>query len=329
MQRDVAIIGGGPAGLAAANTLQGSGLSVVVFEKGALAEGVARFPFTMKFFSTAPNLELSGYPLIITEEKPSREEYLNYLRRFVSEKRIEVLTRHEVTQVAPDAGGFVVRGADQWGESFEARARYVVLATGAYDHPQLLGVPGEDLPHVSHYFTEVHPYAFKKVAVVGGRSSAAEVALLLYRANAQVTLIHRGPELRGLKYWVQPDIQNRIRNGEIRAMFNSRVTEIRRHNILVQEASGEVTTLENNFVLAMTGYQPDLSLMRSLGIEFDERTKRPAHDPATLESNVRGLFVAGVITAGNVSGEVFIENSRHHGELILKAISRDRAKPQR
>jgi thioredoxin reductase (NADPH) len=320
----VAVIGAGPAGLAAAGALGGDGFDVVVLDQGSIADGVRRWPYYLKFFSTAPNLELAGFPLIVRDEKPSREEYLAYLRRYVREKRIDVRTGHRVDDVARAGDGFIVRGVDDAGATFEIPADYIVLATGAYDHPQLLGVPGEDLPKVSHYFTEVHPYAFRKVAVIGGKSSAAECALLLQRAEADVTLIHRGDRLEGLKYWIQPDIENRIRNGKIMAYFGTNVIEILPRSIRVRVATGEVLELENDFVLAMTGYEPDTELLRRIGVEFDPATKRPRHDPATLESSVPGIFLAGVILSGNVGGEIFIENSRHHGAQILAAL---RARP--
>ncbi|MBX7245214.1 MAG: YpdA family putative bacillithiol disulfide reductase [Candidatus Sumerlaeaceae bacterium] len=329
---DVLIIGAGPAGLAAANSLQDGGLTVTVLDKGPIADGVVRYPYYMKFFSTATNLELCGFPLIVRDEKPTREEYLVYLRRFVTERRIHVLTQHRVTSIDRDPAsrqpGFVIRGVNDAAEPFALHSRYVVLATGAYDQPQMLDVPGENLAKVSHYFTEVHPYAMKKVAVVGGRASAAETALLLCRNQAEVTLIHRRPKLEGLKYWIQPDIDNRIASGEIRAYFNARITEIQPKHILVQTESGEIVQIENDYVLAMTGYKPDTTMLEKAGIHYDPDTFRPAADPNTLETNIPGLYVAGVIVSGNISGEIFIENSRHHGELILHAIrEKDRALP--
>jgi thioredoxin reductase (NADPH) len=318
---DAIVVGGGPAGLAVANSLQEAGFEVVIYEKGALADAIARFPYYMKWFSTAVNLELADYPLIITDEKPNREEYLNYLRRFTLNKNLQVLTHHEVQQVERREDGiFTVRGIDRWQEPFVQHAQFVVIANGAFDHPQLLGVPGEDLPKVSHYFTEVHPYVGTKVAVIGGKSSAVETALLLFRAGAEVTLIHRGAQVGPVKYWLQPDIENRIKTGEIKSYLGARVREIRKSEILIETPTGEVVTEPNDFVLAMTGYQPDVQFLRGMGVEVDPVTKRPLHDPETLETNVPGLYVAGVITAGNISNEVFIENSRHHGGLILRSI---------
>lgn len=328
--RDIIIVGAGPAGLAAAARFRDAGYDTLVFDKASLGDGIVRYPVYLKFFSTAANLELEGFPLIIRDEKPSREEYLNYLRRFVSDKGIPVRPWHRVTAVErQDDGGFVVSGANSAGDPFAAACRYLVISTGAYDQPQMLGIPGEDLPKVSHYFTEVHPYAFSRTAIIGGRSSAAETALLLWRAGAEVTLIHRRERLEGLKYWIQPDIDNRIRDGEIRAFFNSRVTAIEPHHIVIEDAAGASTRIENDFVLAMTGYQPDTAFLHSMGIRTDPQNKAPEHDPATLETNVPNIFVAGVIVCGNISGTVFIENSRHHGGLILDAIRAREAAPAR
>jgi thioredoxin reductase (NADPH) len=323
---DIIVIGAGPAGLAAAAHLRDAGLSVVVLEQGSIADAIRRWPYYLKFFSSAPNLELEGFPLIVREDKPTREEYLAYLRRFVRDKRLDVRQGHRVDTVERQpSGGFRVGGQDEAGDAFSFESEFVFVATGAYDHPRPLGVPGEDLPKVSHYFTEVHPYAFRRVAVVGGRSSAAEAALLLQRAGAEVTLIHRGPAMEGLKYWIAPDLENRIREGAIRAFFGARVEEIRPRDLTIRTAAGDLIRLPNDFVLAMTGYEPDAALLRRMGIEVDPETNTPRHDTQTLETNVPGLYVAGVITCGNISGSVFIENSRHHGALILASILAKRA----
>lgn len=322
---DIVIAGSGPAALAAASTFQRDGLSVLVLERGSSpAAGITKYPYYMKFFSTAPNLEVEGFPLIITDEKPTREEYLNYLRRFVRERRIPVALHREVTAIEPrgtpgEPGAFAVRAKSPWGEVFTYSARLVVVAIGAFDVPNALGCPGEDLPKVSHFFTEVHPYAFSRVAVVGGKNSAAETALLLFRAGAEVTIIHRGTAMAPLKFWLQPDLENRIRSGEIRAHFSSRVAGIRPHEIVVEGPGGVRTTLANDFVLAMTGYRPDTALLEKFGIGVDSATARPAFDPDTLESNVPGIYLAGVMLSGSIGGEIFIENSRHHGEVILRS----------
>lgn len=328
---DIAIVGAGPAGLAAAATFMKAGYTVAIFEKGCIADAISRFPYYMRWFSTADRLELAGMPLIVCEEKPTREEYLAYLRRFVHDRQLDVRTQHLVTAIArreagtPRAQPFVVQGYDRWQRPFQEECRYVVIATGGFDHPQMLGVPGEDLPKVSHYFKEVHPHAGTRVAVIGGSNSAAETALLLWRAGAEVTLVHRGAALRTLKYWLQPDIENRIRSGEITACFSAHVTQIRQDDIVLVMADGQTLTIANDYVLAMTGYQPDVDFLKGIGIIIDPSTKRPGHDAATLETNVEGVYVAGVITAGNISGEVFIENSRVHGEMILQSIVRKEA----
>ncbi|MGI8905947.1 MAG: YpdA family putative bacillithiol disulfide reductase [Candidatus Sumerlaeaceae bacterium] len=318
---DVLIVGSGPAALAAAAVLQQAGLRVACYEKGALAQAITQWPYYMKFFSTAANVELPGYPLVLTEDKPTREEYLNYLRRYMRDKQIQVLTGHRVDTLERETdSGFVVHGTDEWGRSFIVRAQFVVVATGAYELPKLMNVPGEELHKVSHYYREVHPYVGQKVAVVGGRNGAAEAALLLWRAGAEVTLIYRGEKLEPLKWWLQPDLENRIRNGEIRALLGTTICEILPHEIVVQNSRGTTQRLENDFVLAMTGYRPETGLLSSAGVVVDPVTRRPRIDPDTFETNVPGLFVAGVIAAGDISNEIFIENSRDHGYKILDGI---------
>lgn len=318
---DVLIVGAGPAGVSVAATLQAAGLRVACYDKGALAQAITQWPIYMTFFSTAENVELPGYPLIITREKPTREEYLNYLRRYVRDLNIQVVTGHEVHAIQrQDDGSFLVSGVDEWGRPFGARAGNVVVATGAYEFPKMMNVPGEDLHKVSHYYTEVHPYVGKKVAVIGGRNGAAEAALLLWRAGAEVTLIHRGPHLEPLKWWLQPDLENRIRLGEIRALFSTRVLEITPHTLVVQTGTQEPQILDNDFVVAMTGYRPMTALLSKAGVQVDTVTNRPSFYPETLETNVPGLFVAGVIAAGDISNEIFIENSKHHGAMILSAL---------
>jgi thioredoxin reductase (NADPH) len=329
--KDVIIIGSGPAGLAVADTLMRAGIDLVIYEKGALVDAISRFPMYMRWFSTTENLELGGMPLTISDEKPTREEYLTYLRRFVVERKIPVVTDHRVINVErlSDDSGFRVSGEDQWHEPFSDEGRFVVIATGGFDHPQMLGVPGEDLQKVSHYFTEVHPYAGKKVLVVGGRTSAVETALLLWRAGSEVTLVHRGPALVGLKYWMAPDIENRINAGQIRALFYTTVIEIRRHDVVLRTKKEPPFTLENDYVLAMTGFEPNVRFLENLGIAVHPHTKCPTHNSDTLETNMPGIYVAGVITSGSVSGKVFIENSRVHGEMILKSIQEKLARGMR
>jgi thioredoxin reductase (NADPH) len=321
---NVIIIGSGPAGIAVAATLQAAGHTVTIYDKGSMAQAVTQWPIYMEFFSTAANVELPGMPLIITRDKPTREEYLNYLRRYVQEKNLHIVTGHTVENIEkqPD-GTFIISGHDEWGQPFSAPARYVVVATGAYEIPKLLNVPGEDLHKVSHYYTEVHPYVGKDVMVVGGRNGAAEAALLFYRAGARVTLVYRGARLQPLKWWLQPDLENRIANGEIKAYFGTTVVEITPHTVVLETSDGHRETVPNDFVVAMTGYRPETSLLQNAGVKIDPATNRPSIDPDTLETNVPGLFVAGVIAAGDISNEIFIENSRTHGENILRGIRKD------
>ncbi len=315
---EIAIIGGGPAGLATANILQEAGRNVVVLEKGSIAGHVAEYPIYMNFFSTADLLELGGFALTIASEKPNRQEYLVYLRRFVREKKIDVRTGHQILSLDGAYKDFTLRGTNRFEEPFEVKAERVVLATGAYATPQMLNVPGENLPKVSHYFREVHPYFGHKVLVVGGRNSAVECALELWRAGVEVSICHRRPKFTSLKYWIEPDIENRIKNGEIRAYRPANVKEIHSRSVIIQPTDHpDPIETENDYVIAMTGYRPDPGLLSRFGISADAETGRPIHNPETLESERPGLYIVGVMLAGNVSSEIFIENSRLHGYKIL------------
>jgi thioredoxin reductase (NADPH) len=317
METEIAIVGGGPAGLATADTLQRAGREVIILEKGAIANHVAQYPTYMTFFSTADLLELGGMPLTIARDKPTREEYLGYLRRFVRERRLDVRLGHDVTALNGEKGAFVLGGRNRYDEPFEVRARRVILATGAYATPQKLGIPGEDLPKVSHYFREAHPYFGAKVLVVGGRNSAVETALDLWRAGVEVSMCHRRPTFSNVKYWLEPDVENRIKDGAIRVYRPARALEIKPASVRIKPEGRPEEEIANDFVLAMTGYRPDPGLLRRFGVEADPETGRPVHNPETLESNRPGLYIAGVMLAGNVSSEIFIENSREHGERIL------------
>ncbi len=317
---DSIIVGGGPAGLAVAHSFQQAGLSYSVLEQGPLAWHISQYPTFMRFFSTNQNLEIAGFPLGNTEEKPTRQEYLLYLTNFVRYHRLAVETHTPVKEVRKEPDGtFTVTVQKEGRPAEHLRARTVVAAVGAWESPRKLDVPGAELPKVRYRFTEAHEYVGKRVLVVGGRNSAVETALILWRAGAEVSISYRGREFngRGLKYWLRPDIENRVANGEIRGFLGSHVRRIGWDEVELELGGGRRETIGNDFVLPMLGYDPPVEFLRSLGIELEEGSNRPAHDPETLESNVPGLFVAGVITYGNVSGHVFIENSRHHGELIL------------
>jgi thioredoxin reductase (NADPH) len=318
VETEIAVVGAGPAGLAAARALQSAGRGVAVFDRGAIAEHVSRYPTYMTFFSTADLLELDGFPLIIAGEKPSRREYLNYLRRFVKEMRLDARTGCEIVGCEGEKGAFRLSARDRSGEGFDVRAERVVLATGAYASPQRLGVPGEDLPKVSHYFTEVHPYFGSRVLIVGGGNSAAETALELWRAGVEVAICHRRAKFKdSIKYWLAPDLENRVKNGEIRAFMPARVVEIRPRSVVIRPDGAEPTEIENDFVLALTGYRPDPGFLSRFGVSIDAATGRPRFDETTLESERPGVYMVGVMLAGNVSSEIFIENSRTHGERIV------------
>lgn len=314
------IVGGGPAGLAIAETFQRAGVDYVLYEKGPIAGHIAEYPTFMDFFSTNENLEIARFPLGNTGDKPSRREYLHYLTNFARYHRLNVETWTAVTGVERGADGtFCVRTRTQDGRTGETTAPAVVLAVGAWEAPRKLAIPGGDLPKVHYRYTESHLYVGKKVLVVGGRNSAIDTALSLWRNGAEVTLSYRRRDFNGVgvKYWLRPDIENRIANGEIPAFLGSHVERIGPGFAEIRTHEGTLEKIENDFVLPCLGYDPPVGFLRAAGVELEPETNRPLHNPETLESTIPGLFVAGVITNGNVSGKVFIENSRHHGELIL------------
>lgn len=324
--RDVVIVGAGPAGLAAAIAARQSGLTYVVLEKGVVVNTVFHYPTNMVFFTTPELLEIGGLPFITPYEKPTRFEALRYYRRTVDHYQLDVVTEEEVVRVFPDAGAagervLSVETRTARGVRRTHHARFVVLATGAFDKPNLLGVPGEDLPHVAHYYLEAHPYYRKKVVVVGGKNSAAEAALELHRAGASVTLVHRQPKLGdSIKYWVLPDIENRIKEHSIAARFNTTVLEIRPTSVVV-EREGVRDELDADAVLLLTGHHSDTELFDRCGVRFNPVTFEPAFDPTTYETSVDGLYLVGSVQTGRNSGRIFIENGRLHGEQAIREIA--------
>ncbi|MEQ1759204.1 MAG: YpdA family putative bacillithiol disulfide reductase [Vicinamibacterales bacterium] len=319
---DVLIVGAGPSGLATAIAARQRGLEALVVEKGVLVNSIFRFPVNMVFFTTPELLEVGGLPLTTPYDKPTRLEALRYYRRVVEAFGLSVVDRETVEAIEREEdGSFAVTTASGRGTCRVRRARAVVLAIGYYDHPNSVGVPGEDLPHVSHYYTEAHPYYRQRVVIVGGKNSAAETALELFRAGAHVSLVHRHAALGdSIKYWVRPDIENRIKEGSIPARFNTRLVEITRQAVVV-ECEGVREDIPADAVFLLTGYHPDVDLMRRAGVICDPDTLVPTMDASTFETNVPGLFLAGGCVAGRNTGSIFIENGRFHGQKIIDALA--------
>jgi thioredoxin reductase (NADPH) len=323
--RELLIIGSGPAGLATAIAAHQAGIDYEVLEKGALVNSIYHFPRHMIFFTTADLLEIGGLPFVTPYEKPTQVEGLRYYRRVTETYGLRVTLDEDVKAVRAaksSRDGARFRLETVWGgEARVRKARNVVAAVGYYDHPNLLGVPGEDLPHVSHYYHEPHGCWRKHVVVVGGKNSAAIVALELYRAGATVTLVHRRDRLSdSIKYWVKPDIENRIKEGSIAARFGTTVSEIRPDRVVVRGPKGR-DEIPAEVVFLLTGYHPDPTLFEGAGVRVDPETLAPAHDPQTLETNVPGFYLAGSVVSGKNTGRIFIENGRFHGEAIVKSIT--------
>lgn len=318
---DLAIVGGGPCGVACGIAAQRAGLAYTIFEKRCLASSVANFPVNMRFFSSAELLELGGIPFVAAELRPTRAEFLRYIRRVVDHFNLNLKQYHHVSGVekaeGPQGARFLLHIQDPHGRSLKAWARAVVMATGYYESPNLLGVPGEDLPHVSHYYREAHPYFRQRVVIVGGANSAVEAALELYRNGAFPVLVHRGAQLSPkVKPWVRPDIEARLAKNEIPALFNATVTAIEPEAVHLHTPHGP-TRLECDHVLLLTGYRPNHRPLQALGVHIDPVTGVPAHNPDTMETNVPGLYLAGVLAAGYDANVIFIENGRLHGERIV------------
>jgi thioredoxin reductase (NADPH) len=317
---DVICIGAGPTGLACAIEAVRAGMRPLVIDKGCLCNSLSHYPVNMMFFTTPELLEIGDLPLTCAGEKPSRTEALKYYRKAAEHYGLELRLYERVLRVEGSDGRFAAVSLNAHGEEQRYLGRKVVIATGYYDLPNLLGVPGEELAHVAHYYTEPHAFWNQDVVVVGAQNSAAEAALDLFRAGARVTLVHRGRELgKSIKYWVRPDIENRIKAGEIKARFRTRVVEIRRQSVLVEGGTGP-EDLPARQVFLLTGYHPDFEFLESLGVTLDSKLRKPRVNPETLESNVPGVYLAGVVIGGLQTNEIFIENGRHHGKQIIGGI---------
>ncbi|MBK5299021.1 MAG: YpdA family putative bacillithiol disulfide reductase [Vicinamibacteria bacterium] len=317
--RDLIIVGAGPSGLATAIAAGQAGLDYTILEKGVLVNSIYQFPVHMSFFTTPELLEIGGLPLVTPYEKPTRIEALKYYRRVAEKFDLRIEFGRQVTGLDRDAatGVLTVTSTSSAGTRTD-RARAVVFAIGYYDHPNRLGVPGEDLPHVSHYYRDAHSCYRQRVVVVGGKNSAAEAALELFRAGAHVTLVHRRSTLgASIKYWVKPDIDNRIAEGSIPARFNTRVVAITPEAVIVDPPE----SLPADRVFLLTGYHADFTLLEACGLSIDPDTGVPAYDPGTLESNVPNVFLAGGVLAGKDTAPIFIENGRFHGERLVKVLA--------
>lgn len=319
-KKDVIVIGAGPIGLNCAIEAKKANLDVLVIEKGVLVNSIYNFPTNMTFFSTSKLLEIGDVPFISHNDKPTRSEALEYFRRVKDSWGLDVTTFTEVIRLDKNPEGDGYRVVTSRG-TYSTNA--VIVSTGFYDTPRLLNIPGEDLPKVKHFYDDPHPYIGKKIAIIGAANSACDVALETYQKGAEVTMVIRSDSIyKGVKYWIRPNIENRIKEGSIKAYFESEVTEIKSNSICVRTPDEELE-LPNDFVLAMTGYKPDYGLFQRLGIQItDDTQKAPVHDPETLETNLENVFVAGVINSGLQTSTLFIENTRIHAKMICDTLKK-------
>ncbi|HTP80127.1 MAG TPA: YpdA family putative bacillithiol disulfide reductase [Bacteroidota bacterium] len=313
---DVLIIGAGPSGLACALAAKRAGIPARIIEQGGVVDAIRRFPTNMTFFSTPELLEIGGYPFVSSAFRPTREEAVRYYSRVAKESKVSIIYDANVQGIERGDGKFRVASS---AGSFEASN--LIVATGYFDDPNPYDVPGVGLPKVSRYYTEPYRYFDREVALVGGKNSVVDAALELYRNGAHVSIIHRGPRLSdGVKYWLVPDIENRLKSGEIKGYFNSTVKEIRKDTVLLDgEHRGEIA---NQYLFILIGYTPRTEILQSVGVKIDRESLAPVHDPSTMQSNIPGLFVAGSLAAGRFNNKIFIENGRLHGEKIVSFLSR-------
>ncbi|MDQ0257667.1 thioredoxin reductase (NADPH) [Evansella vedderi] len=320
-EEDVIVVGAGPCGLSAAIALKNKGYNPLVIEKGNIVNALYHYPTHQQFFSTSEKLAIGNIPFYSTERKPKRNEALVYYREVVKEKKLRINAYEKVNQVIKSSQkGFIVTSKTKSGVEKVFNAKYIVIATGYYDSPNYLGIKGEDQNHVFHYFKEAHPFFDQEVAVIGGKNSAVDAALELEKAGARVTVFYRGSEYSSsVKPWILPEFDSLIRHGKIKMYFKTNVKEIKRDSLLI-EKDGLTFEAKADFVFAMTGYHPDHSFLRKMGVKVDKETGRPLFSKDTMETNVPGIYIAGVIAAGNNANEIFIENGRLHGESIANSV---------
>lgn len=320
---DVAIVGAGPCGIAAGAAAKKRGLATILFDKGCVGASMVNYPYYMRFFSTSDRLEIAGIPWVIPEKNPSRQEALVYYRRVAQHFGLDVRQYETVESITGSEDAFHLKTRKMSGREMEYEARRIVMATGGFHAPNMLEVPGEDLPKVLHYYKEPYLFYDQDVLVVGGSNSAVEASLELFRNGARVTMVHFLAKLdKGVKPWILPDITNRLEQGDILVHWEHRVTEIKPESVVLRdEETGDLTELKNDWVIALTGWRPNPILLRGLGVEIEEGTGIPQHDPMTMETNVPGVFIAGVLAAGNNANKIFIENGRAHGEQIVQALT--------
>jgi thioredoxin reductase (NADPH) len=317
---DIICVGAGPTGLACAMEAKRAGLRALVIDKGCLCNSIFHYPVNMVFFTTPELLEIGDLPMVCGGEKPTRTEALKYYRKGTEHYGLELRLFEHVLRVGGHDGAFTVVTETENRTEERYRSKKVVVATGYYDLPNEMGVPGEHLPNVSHYYTEPHAYWNQDVVVIGGKNSAVEAALDLWRNGARVTLVVRGKELgTSIKYWVKPDIENRIKAEQIQAVFHARIKEIVHDGLMIAEGKG-TRLIAGKQIFALTGYHPDYAFIEALGVKLDPESRRPELNPNTLESNVRGIYLAGVVVAGKHTNEIFIENGRFHGKQIVEAL---------
>jgi thioredoxin reductase (NADPH) len=322
MQKEkVIIIGAGPCGLSAAIELQQAGIEPLLIEKGNVVNSIYQYPTHQTFFSSSERLEVGGMPFVTEMKKPVRNQALAYYRTVAQRRDLRIHTFERVMQVTGEKGDFTVSTKTIKDEEKTYQADFVIVATGYYDQPYLMQVPGEGLPHVFHYFKEAHPYFGKNVTVIGGKNSAVDAVLELHKAGANITALYRGSTYsKSVKPWILPEYESLARNGYIDHRFNAHIKEITETQVIFEE-NGELHTVEADFVFAMTGYRPDLNLLQGMGISIHPETGKPDYNPETMESNIQGIYIAGVIAAGNNNNEVFIENGRFHGGKIAASIA--------